>query len=84
MENVVMLMYISRSNLSSVALEQKHRKSNIQIQPKDHLNPKQIEMGSQIRRQGQLQSALLFEAFPYFQCFNILANAAKFCKTLFD
>ena len=31
----------------------------------------QIEMGSQIGRQGQLLNAILFKAFPYFQCFRI-------------
>ena len=36
---------------------------------KEGLKSKQIEMGTQIRRQGQLLSALLFEACPYFQCF---------------
>ena len=32
--------------------------------------------------QRQLLSALLFEAFPYFQRFSIFANAANSCKTL--
>ena len=41
-------------------------------------------MGSQIRRQGPLLSALPFKAFLYFQCFRILANVANFCKTLLD
>ena len=56
----------------AVALEPKH-KSKIQA-----LKSKQIEMESQIRRQGQLLSALFFEAFPYFQSLRILANAANF------
>ena len=37
-------------------------------------------MGNQIRRQGQLPSALIFEAFPYFQDFGFLANAALYDK----
>ena len=41
-------------------------------------------MGSHIRRCGQLLSAFLFKAFPYFQYFRNLANAANFCKTLLD
>ena len=45
---------------------QEVRDSNI---AKEALKSKQIKMGSQIRRQGQLLSALLSEAFPYFQCF---------------
>ena len=57
-------MYISRSNLLSVALELKHMKSKIQIKHKKH--SKQSEMGSQIRRQEQLLSASLLEAYPYF------------------
>ena len=48
------------------------------------LKSKQFEMGSQIRRQGPILSAILFKAFPYFQCFRILSNAANFCKTLLD
>ena len=51
---------------------------------KEALKSKQIEMGSQIRQQGPLLSALLFKAFPYFQCFRNLANAANSCKTLLD
>ena len=39
-------------------------------------------MGSKIRRQGSLLTALLFNAFPYFQCFRVLANAANFCKAV--
>ena len=38
---------------------------------KDTLELKQIEKGRQIGRQGQLLSAILFEAFPYFKCFLI-------------
>ena len=42
--------------------------------------PKTIEMGSQIRQQGQLLSALL-EAFSCLRCIRILTSAANLCKT---
>ena len=58
-------MYISRSNLSSVALEPKHRKSKIQFQQKKQTN----RNGSQIRRQGPILSAILFKAFRIFSVF---------------
>ena len=38
---------------------------------KEAFKSKQIEMGSQIRRQGHPLSAVLFETFPYFQGFRI-------------
>ena len=53
--NLVSYMFISRSNLLSVTLE-----PNIvqdKTKSKEELNSKQIETGSQIRRQIQLQSA---------------------------
>ena len=71
-------MYISMGTLSSVALEPNHRKSEIYNIVKEAIKSKQIEMG------GQKLSVLLFEAFTYFQCFRILANALNFCQTLFD
>ena len=40
------------------------------------LKSKQVEIGRQIRRQGQLR-AILFEAFPYFKCFRILTIVYK-------
>ena len=54
-------MYISMNNLLSVALEPKHSK-NSDI-AKEALKSKQIGMGSQIRRQGPLLSALLLRIF---------------------
>ena len=60
-------MYMSK--LSHVALLPKHRKS---------LESNKIETESQIRRQGQLHSAILFDAFKvrftelsllYFNCY---------------
>ena len=36
---------------------------------KEALKSKQIR--SQIRRQGQIPSAIVLEAFPYFMCFRI-------------
>ena len=62
-------MYISRSNLSLVALKPKEvKESNI---ANGALKSKQFELGIQMRRKGQLLSAILFEAFAYFQCFRI-------------
>ena len=62
----------SKSNLSSVALEPKHRKSKNSNIAKEALKSKQFEMGSKIRRQGKLLiKCITFEAFPYFQCFII-------------
>ena len=77
-------MYISRSNTSSVELEPKHIGSPRSKHSKISIQIPQIEMRSQLRRQGQLLGAILFEAFPYFECFRILANAANFYKILFD
>ena len=50
------IMYISRNNLPSVALEPKD-KSEIQKISKEAPRGKQINMGNQIRRQGELLSA---------------------------
>ena len=79
MENLGVLYVHFKEYLSSVALEPKHRKSIIPNKAKETLKSKQIEMVSQNRRQGQLLNALLFEAFPYFDCFRILANPANYC-----
>ena len=51
-------MYISKSNISSVVQDQNMLK--------EVLTSKQIEKGSQIRRQEQLLRAILFEAFPHY------------------
>ena len=45
------------------------------------MNPNKLKLEAKSDGKGQLLRAILFEAFPYFQCFRILAN---FCKTLFD
>ena len=74
-------MYISRINLLSEAFEPKQEVKDPNI-VKEALKSKQIKMGSQIHRQGQLLSAVLFEAFPFFQCLRILVNAANICKIL--
>ena len=70
-------LHISIIRTETKKVKFKDRKRSNQI--------KTIEMGSQIRRQGQLHllNAILIEAFPYFQRFRILANAENFCKTLF-
>ena len=51
---LVCYMYISRSKLSSVALESKQRESKIQNIAKETLKSKQIEIGSQIQWQVQV------------------------------
>ena len=50
--------------LQRVALEPKLIKSKIQNIANEALKSKQFEMVSQIRPQGRLLSAILFEAFP--------------------
>ena len=61
--------------LSSGASESNRRKSKILKIGKEALKSKQMEMGSQIRRKGQLLSVIIFEVFPYF---SFLSNAANF------
>ena len=62
-------MYNSRSNLSSVALEPKHRKSKIQIYQKKHSNPNKSKW--EAKSDGRDPYKLQHSSWP-FRIFSVL------------
>ena len=77
-----MLYVHSKEKLVALEPKQEVQYQNI---AKEELKSKQIEIGSQIRRQAQLLVMQYFSRpFRIFSALEFLKNAANFCESLCD